>query len=169
METPKETIISVARENRIWKWVTIILSIGTACSALALYGLLHKPQQVWMVTEDGKISNNSGKYFSFEIEKAVQRAIDAYYISSPDRENLLEHYFEKTLAESAKNFKTKDRFISFKVNKIEESGPKILTQGTLYRENEKDERLDLILDLTERSDINPFGLVVSSATSQKTN
>ena len=122
-----------------------------------------------MVTEDGKISNNSGKYFSFEIEKAVQRAIDAYYISSPDRENLLEHYFEKTLAESAKNFKTKDRFISFKVNKIEESGPKILTQGTLYRENEKDERLDLILDRTERSDINPFGLVVSSATSQKTN
>ncbi len=169
METPKETIISIAKENRICRWVTILFGIGTAFSTLTLYYILHRPQQVWMATEDGKISNSNGKYFSWEIEIAAQKAVDAHYVSSPERENLLEHYFVKTLSEYGKKFKSRDRFIAYKVNKVEETNSKILVQGTLFRENEKDEHLDLVLDRTERSDINPFGLTVSSATSKKTN
>lgn len=163
MEGPKETIISVLRENRSWRWLTILAMFGMILSSATAYRFSRQPSLVWVVSEDRKITKSDGKVFSWEVEDFVRRAVEIFYIATPDREDLLQKYFLGNLAEAGNKLRARDRFVAFKLNKIEDQGEGILVRGTLYRENEKEEELNLVLTHTERSDLNPYGLAVTSA------
>ena len=162
-ESPKETIISIVKENKVWRCLTIIMALGTTVSVIVSYRLHDKPPLVWLVSEDGRIANGNGKFFTWEAEQAARRSVELYYVMSPERDKLLDKYFTNALAEAGRNFKSKDRFVSFHVVQIEQKGADILVHGSMFRENEKTEDLNLVLMRVERSDENPFGLMVSSS------
>ena len=165
-EEPKETIISIAQENKIWQWLTVLMSLVTITSMLFSYSLLRRPQIVWMVTEEGKITNSIGKSFEWEVRDAAQKAVELFYVPSLERDKLLDLFFSDSIAQAGRNFKARDRFVSFKSDKVEQRGAELLVQGTLFRENEREERLNLVLSRTERTEENPFGLAISSSSSQ---
>ncbi len=163
-EGPKETIISVALENRILRWMTLILTLGMTSSGILSYQLSKKPAKVWLVMEDGRIANDEGQLFEWNVHEAAQRAVEAFYVPGPDREKILGKYFTEFLAEAGRKHIPADKFVLLRINKVERKDNEIHVDGILLREKENDLPLRLILIRSERSEENPFGLIVSSST-----
>jgi hypothetical protein len=163
-DSPKETIISIARENRAWRWITVWMSICVAALSLVSYQMWRR-QVVWMVTEDGRIANSQGKnlVFPWEASEAALQAIETYYTEAPNRETLLDAFFSEELSTAGKKHKPRDRFVFYRIRRVEPQESGVTVTGILYRENEKEEKLSLIMKPAGRNDMNPFGLVISSA------
>lgn len=159
----KETIISIVKENWMLRMLCIFLGIGMMVSGFTSYLLSKKPALVWIVTQEGKITNSKGLFFDWEVEEASRKAVETFYMPSPNRNNLLPSYFSQTLVEYAKKFSPRDRFVSFQVNQVEHANDGIEVRGLLMRSNETDEKLVLKLNKVERTEENPFGLVVNSS------
>jgi len=160
----KETILSISSENHIWRWTSILLLIGLLASIALAHRMIHKQPTVWLLTEDGRFLDGNGKFFSWEVREAAQRAIETFYVPSPERDERLDLYFSMSLAKAGRKFRARDRFVTFKIDKVEQKGNQISLMGTLFRENEKEVHLNLIMERINRSKENPFGLVVSSST-----
>ena len=158
---PKETILSIAKENWVLRMLCLFLGIGMMTCGAATYFLSKKPALVWMVTYEGKITNSKGHFFDWEVEEAIQRAVDLFYVANPNRGELIPFYFSPELAESARKFEPRDRLAVFKINKLENTNNGIEAQGILRRSNDADEKLLLKLNKVERTETNPFGLIIS--------
>lgn len=163
-DSPKETIVSVAKENRAWRWITVWMSVCVAALSLISYQMWRR-QVVWMVTEDGRISNSQGKnlVFHWEAREAALQAVETYYTEAPNRETLLDAFFSEELSTAGKKHRPRDRFVSYKVLRVDPQESGVSVTGMLYRENQKEEKLSLVMRPANRGDVNPFGLVVSSA------
>ena len=162
-EGPKETIISIAKENFALRWVSILLAFGMMAASGAAVFLSKRPSTVWVIMESGKIINGTGHYFDWELEEAARRAVEAFYVADMERESKLNSYFSSELAEAGKKFSPKDRFVAFKVVKTDRTESEILLDGTLQRQGESDEMMSLTLQKTERIERNPFGLIVTAS------
>lgn len=160
---PRETILSIVKENWLLRLLCIFLGIGMMVCGFTSYLLSKKSALVWIVTQEGKITNSKGLFFDWEVEKASRKAVEIFYMPSPNRNNLLPSYFSPTLVEYAKKFTPRDRFVSFQVSQVEHTSNGIEVRGLLMRSNETDEKFILKLNKVERTEENPFGLVVNSS------
>lgn len=166
-EERKETIITVAKENTVLRWLTLFLTLGIVIAVAGSYFAFRKPQIVWFVTADGRITSSTGFFLDLEAEASVLRALESYYTPSQNREQRLVSFFSSAVRErpAFKKFVPSDRFVGFRVEKIEH-GKSIEVSGLLMR-RDSEEKLILVLERTDRSEINPFGLMVANVREAK--
>lgn len=162
-ESPKETIISVAKENFALRWLSMFLALGVMAACVAALLLSKRTPTVWVVMESGKVISGASHYFDWEAEEAANRSVEAFYVADPERESKLTACFSAELAEAGKKFSPKDRFVVFRAGKMDRTETGILMEGILLRQGEPDEQLTLTLRKSERSERNPFGLIVTAS------
>lgn len=162
---PKDTIISIVKENFFLRWAVIALSLAMVVSIAGAYLAYRKPSSVWVVTEDGKITNDKGHIFEWEAKAAAERAVELYYEANSDREQMLSYYMTPKYIESsnARTYLPVDKFIRYRVIKVERTSEGIRAEGILMRRDRDDEKLSVTLVKTERNSVNPYGLVISDA------
>ncbi len=162
-ESPKETIISVVKENLALRWLSVFLALGVMAACGTALMLSKRTPTVWVVMESGKIINGAGHYFDWEAEEAGRRAVEVFYVADPEREQKLSAYFSPELVEASKKYSPKDRFISFRVMRTDRADTGITLEGALVRQGEADEMLSLTLQKADRTDRNPLGLIVTAS------
>ncbi len=162
-EKPLETVVSIQRENWALRWVTIGLSVSIASlSALLIF---EKPQPIWLVHENGQIFEGSSKIFSWEPGEASKRGLECFFVPSANRNDMIRGYFTGLPLEAALVYQPHDRFIDFKVlAQSETADGGLLVDGEIYRENKDPGKMSLVLVKGQRTEINPFGLLISSTT-----
>lgn len=168
-ESPKETIISVARDNAALRWVTIFLAFGLLLSGFSNYVLLKRPTEIWVITEDGRIMQNGGQVFSWEVHESVKKAVELAYVESSDRERLLPAFYSADILNRVKKNLEKDKMVNFDIRKIEYLDKSVQALGILKRFNTDDTALLFTLVRTGRNPNNPFGFMVSQVTPAKMN
>ena len=161
MESPRETIISIAAENRALRWVSIFLSVAVTVCAVALF---NKRPVVWFISENGQIMRGYTKVFGWEPMEAARRALEVFFTPAVNRTDLVNAYFKEAPLSAAKDFNAQERFIGLHITKQEEQGAAVIVSGRLFRESRPSVEISLRLERTDRTALNPFGLVVSSTT-----
>lgn len=164
-EPPRETILTISYENRALRWATVLLSLALAFSAAAL--LTKKPAPVWLVREDGTIFRGDKKVFAWEPNEATRRALDLFFTKNESRTGSLDKYFTGGPLLAAKEYQPSDRFVAVRVDKVVEAEKGAEVNATVMREGQGVLSMTLELSRVPRTEMNPFGLVVSSTTVKK--
>ncbi len=165
VEKPRETILSIAYENRALRWATIALSVAITVALVVLWS--RPPAPVWLVREDGTIFRGDKKIFSWEAIEASRRGLELFFVKDETRADHLPDYFTGKTLTAAQSYQASDRFIGVRVDKVEEGRGGADVQATVIRDGQQLLRFTLQLTRGERSDRNPFGLFISSTTVQK--
>lgn len=165
VEKPKETIFSMAYENRALRWATIALSVAITVALVVIWA--RPPAPVWLVREDGTIFRGDKKIFSWEAIEASRRGLELFFVKDEKREERLPDYFTGRTLSAAQSFQASDRFVGVRVDKVQEGAGGADVQATVLREGQQLLRFTLQLTRGERSERNPFGLFISSTSVQK--
>jgi|GEM_PF-2992073 len=161
----KETILSVAGENRALRWVIVLLAFSIGAMAMAL--VLRRPSPVWVVSERGTIYRGDKKIVNWEPLEVSRRALEILLVPTDNREALVAAYFDGSLTASINASKPKETFISFQIKKVtEEKGGDVVVVGVLMRPDKPRADLTINLEQRARTELNPFGLVVKKTTLQ---
>lgn len=160
MSNSTETIFSIARENRTLRWVILFLSFAVAVLAVVL--VFRPAAPVWVIGLNGEIHRGEKEILSWEPLEASRRAIEILFVPTDNRDAFIDAFYAENLRSSAKTHNPKDRFVSFQVKKLSPNGTgKVNIEGVLQRVDKQPVTMTLVLSQATRSEMNPFGLVVS--------
>jgi hypothetical protein len=161
----KETILSIAGENRVLRWVIVVFSL---CIATLVVGIVWRPPSpVWVVTEGGTIFHGDQKIVSWEPIEATRRALEILLVPTENRDLLVAAFFDESLAGQIIASKPKDPFISFQIKTVtEEKLGEVIISGVLLRPDKPKAELTVNMVKRNRTELNPFGLVVTKTTLQ---
>lgn len=162
-ESPRETILSIAKENVMLRWTVLVLAISI--SAMVAYVIKRPPAAVWLVSEAGQIQSGNKILYSWEPLEFLRRAFEVMFVRSDNRDILLPHFFEGQPLEAAKSIKPDVRFTNFRIESqtITDTGA-IIINGIVLRNEKDDLPLSIEVIRSERNEFNPFGLKISSTT-----
>ncbi len=155
----KETVFSIANENKILRWVVIILA--GSVSALTV-GLLYKPEpSVWVVSQSGTIYRGDKEIISWEPQEVSRRVLDILFVPTDNRDVLIDEYFSDGLRSAVKGHDPKDRFIAFHIKNVNSTVPgQVEVDGVLQRNDREPVSIKMTLIQGPRTELNPFGLRV---------
>lgn len=159
MSQTTETIISIAKENRVLRWALFFLSLAIAALAVAL--VHRRPADIWVVTSNGSIHQGEKEIFSWEGYEATRRALDVLFVPTDRRDDYIDAFYSDSLKSSVKGHEPKDRFISFQLKGAKSEGDrKISVDGILQRIDKPPVSMNVVLQQSNRTELNPFGLIV---------
>jgi hypothetical protein len=158
---PHETIVAIQQENRTMRWLVLILCLTIISLAGAL---VKKPAPVvWFVHERGDMVKSDGTIFSWGPVMAVQHAFESMFVPSENRAAIVEAFFSGRERSPALGNNANDRFVFFRVEKpVSVENGRVAVEGTLFRDGKDSTRMRVLLERVAPSDLNPFGLMVSS-------
>ncbi len=165
IEKPRETILSMAHENRALRWATISLAVAITVALVILCA--RPPAPVWLVREDGTIFRGDKKVFSWEAIEASRRGLELFFVKDEHRADHLPDYFTGKTLTAAQTYSASDRFVGVRVDDVKEGVAGADVQATVVRDGQQLLRFTLQLTRGERSERNPFGLLISSTTVKK--
>lgn len=161
----KETILSVAGENRALRWGIVFLSFSIAALAIAL--VLRPPSPVWVVSEGGTIFRGDQKIVNWEPLETCRQALEILLVPTDNRDALVSAFFDDSLVTSIIASKPKEPFISFQVKTVTEGkNGEVVVVGVLMRPDKPKADLTISLAKRSRTGLNPFGLVIKKTSLQ---